>query len=77
MWQCVHRHLPELRAAGRVRRAVAANVLERFLECRDPHYGFARMRCAECGHDRLLAFSCKTRYFCPSCHQKRVLAYSE
>jgi hypothetical protein len=22
-------------------------------------------------------FSCKTRYFCPSCHQKRMLAYGE
>jgi hypothetical protein len=30
-----------------------------------------------CGHDYLLAFSCKTRYFCPSCHQKRVLLYGE
>jgi transposase-like protein len=25
----------------------------------------------------LLAFSCKTRYFCPNCHQKRVLLYGE
>jgi hypothetical protein len=31
----------------------------------------------QCGHDYLLAYSCKTRYFCPSCHQKRMLAYSE
>ncbi len=22
-------------------------------------------------------YSCKTRYFCPSCHQKRVLLYAE
>jgi ribosomal protein S27E len=75
LWQCVRRHLPELRACGRVRRAVEKNVLERFLDCGDPHRGFARIRCAGCGHDLLLAFSCKTRYFCPSCHQKRVLAW--
>src|SRR5207253_9518170 len=25
----------------------------------------------------LLAFSCKGRYFCPSCHQKRVLMFGE
>ncbi|MES9898021.1 MAG: transposase zinc-binding domain-containing protein [Sedimenticola sp.] len=25
----------------------------------------------------LLAFSCKTRYFCPGCHQKRMLAYGD
>jgi hypothetical protein len=77
LWQCVSRHLPELRAEGRVRRAIESNVLERFLECGDLHYGFARIRCGGCGHDRLLAFSCKTRYFCPSCHQKRVLAYGD
>jgi ribosomal protein S27E len=60
-----------------VRRVVERNVLERFLECGDPHHGFARIRCGGCGHDVLLAISCKTRYFCPSCHQKRVLAYGE
>ena len=77
LWQCVRRHLPELRASGRLRRAVEENVLERFLECGDLHCGFARIRCGGCGHNLLLAFSCKTRYFCPSCHQKRVLAYGE
>jgi len=37
----------------------------------------ARVYCDHCGHDYLLAFSCKARYFCPSCHQKRMLAYGE
>ena len=60
-----------------VRRAIEANVLARFLECGDLHRGFARIRCGGCGHDLLLAFSCKTRYFCPSCQQKRVLLYGE
>ena len=60
LWQCVSRHLPELRAAGRLRRAIEQNVLERFLECGDLHCGFARIRCGGCGHDQLLAFSCKT-----------------
>ncbi len=77
LWQCVSRHLAELRASGRICRAVERNVLERFLECGDLHRGFARIRCGGCGHDLLLAFSCKTRYFCPSCHQKRVLAYGD
>ena len=39
--------------------------------------GFARVRCDHCGHEYLLAFSCKRRHFCPSCHQKRVVEYGE
>ena len=26
----------------------------------------------DCAHEYLLAFSCKCRYFCPSCHAKRL-----
>jgi len=29
------------------------------------------------GHPSCPAFSCKGRYFCPSCHMKRVLQFSE
>jgi Transposase zinc-binding domain/Putative transposase len=77
LWQCARRHASELRDAGRLRRPVEEQVIERFIECGDPHHGLARIRCDACGHDYLLAFSCKTRYFCPSCHQKRVLLYGE
>ncbi len=31
-----------------------------------------RIRCPECGHERLLAFSCKCRGFCPSCQARRA-----
>lgn len=54
-----------------------ADGLERFLACGDLHHGFARLYCDQCGRDYLLAYSCKTRYFCPSCHQQRILAYGE
>ena len=30
------------------------------------------MRCGSCKHEFLLAFSFKCRYFCPSCHAKRL-----
>ncbi|WP_422565920.1 transposase zinc-binding domain-containing protein [Ideonella sp.] len=30
------------------------------------------MRCGECGHDKLLAFSCKRRGVCPSCGARRM-----
>jgi hypothetical protein len=35
-------------------------------------HGFLRLRCGECGHDTLLAFSCKRRGFCPSCGARRM-----
>lgn len=52
-------------------------VIHRFLECGDLHNGFARVRCGECGLEFLVAFSCKGRHFCPSCHQKRVVEFGE
>ena len=48
-------------------------MIERFIACGDPREGFARIYCDACRHEFLLAYSCKTRTFCPSCHQKRVL----
>jgi len=39
-------------------------------------HGFARIRCDACAHEYLLAFSCKCRYFCPSCHAKRLARWS-
>nr|WP_232367257.1 transposase zinc-binding domain-containing protein [Desulfocicer vacuolatum] len=37
------------------------------------HFGFAGVRCEECGHGYLLAFSCKRRQFYPFCHLKRII----
>jgi hypothetical protein len=77
LWRCAQCHGKELREAGRFQRAVEERTLEHFIACGDPHHSFARIYCDACGHDILLAFSCKTRYFCPSCHQTRVLLYGE
>jgi len=49
----------------------------RYLDCGDLHNGFARISCPDYGHEYLLAFSCKRRHFCPSCHQKRVVKFGE
>lgn len=38
-----------------------------FLECGILAHGFLRLRCGDCGHDKLVAFSCKRRGFCSSC----------
>ena len=77
LYQCVTRHYEELETGGHFTRPVEEQVLTRFLDCGDLQQGFARVYCDNCGHDYLLAFSCKSRYFCPSCHQKRMLAYGE
>jgi len=37
--------------------------------------GVARVRCPDCRHEFLVAFSCKLRGLCPSCHQKRELLW--
>ena len=42
-----------------------------FLECGILAHGFLRLRCGDCGHDKLVAFSCKRRGFCPSCGARR------
>ena len=31
----------------------------RYLDCGDLYNGFARVKCKDCGHEYLLAFSCK------------------
>ena len=60
------------------RRPYIKDVVYRYLDCGgDLRCGFARVRCDHCGHEYLLAFSCKRRHFCPSCHQKRVVEYGE
>jgi len=43
-----------------------------YLTCGILAHGFARARCASCGYDFLVAFSCKGRGACPSCNAKRM-----
>jgi hypothetical protein len=46
--------------------------LRSYLKCGILAHGFARARCASCGYDFLVAFSCKGRGACPSCNAKRM-----
>jgi hypothetical protein len=43
-----------------------------YLGCGILQRGFVRVRCTSCGHDRVVAFSCKGRGFCPSCGGRRM-----
>ncbi|MFH1562357.1 MAG: transposase zinc-binding domain-containing protein [Nitrospirota bacterium] len=58
-------------------RPVITEVIYKYLDCGILSRGFARVRCSDCRHEYLLAFSCKCRYFCPSCHQKRLIQLGE
>ena len=55
----------------------ATATVESFLRCGDLASGFTRLHCPDCGLERLLAFTCKGRHFCPSCHQRRVRSTSD
>ena len=54
-------------------RAIIGRTVEKFQECGDLQQGFARVRCPKCRHEFFVAYSCRGRCFCPSCHQKRAL----
>lgn len=43
-----------------------------FLRCGILAHGFLRLRCEQCREEKLVAFSCKKRGFCPSCGGKRM-----
>lgn len=58
-------------------RPYVTDVFYKFMNCGDPKLGFARVKCKDCNYEYLLSFSCKRRYFCPSCHQRRVLEFGE
>jgi len=46
--------------------------LEAYLECGLASRGFALLSCESCPERRLVAFSCRTRGFCPSCLGRRM-----
>ncbi len=84
-YQCVQDHFEAFEQVYEERferqygffRPYVSHVIYRYLDCGDLHNGFARVRCGDCGHEYLLAFSCKRRHFCPSCHQKRVVEFGD
>lgn len=43
-----------------------------FLKCGILAHGFLRAQCESCSHEKLVAFSCKRRGFCPSCGARRM-----
>jgi hypothetical protein len=80
LYRCVQEHLATWLAqcrdghhdAGPVT-AYVEREFRRYLECGILAHGFARARCGPCGHDFLIAFSCKGRGVCPACNTRRMV----
>ena len=58
-------------------RPIVQETVDKYLNCGLLENGFCRVYCDECRKDFLVAFSCKGRYFCPSCHQVRVIRWGD
>jgi len=66
-YRCVEAHFEDLAAAWDdlyvhkygFWRPYVMEVIYRYLNCGDYHFGFARVKCEDCGHEFLLPFSCK------------------
>ncbi len=56
---------------------VILDVVEGYLSCSNLQDGFAHVRCPDCHHEYLLAFSCRGRWFCPSCLAKKVVQFGQ
>ncbi|MGK0156045.1 MAG: hypothetical protein ACI9SE_003012 [Neolewinella sp.] len=65
--------LTQLEAGDRHVPRFCRREVEAFLRCGILAHGFARVFCAQCRHDDVVAFSCKGRGFCPSCGTRRMV----
>jgi hypothetical protein len=78
LYRTVQDHLETMLAEARERSAHGfgyprhvERAFRRFIGCGQLARGFVRLRCRDCGDERLLPFSCKSR-LCPSCHARRM-----
>ena len=77
--EVVRGHLATFLAEARARSAHGFGVpwfveqeLTRYVDCGVLAHGFARVRCARCADEVLVAFSCKGRGVCPACGARRM-----
>ena len=59
-------------AEGRPLPEYVKEEFEAFLRCGILAHGFLRLKCTSCSQEKIVAFSCKKRGFCPSCTGKRM-----
>jgi ribosomal protein S27E len=76
LYQLVDKHCPalvdQLESQGKSLPAHVHREFEAYLKCSRLEHGFLRIRCDKCHLERLVAFSCKKRGFCPSCGACRM-----
>jgi ribosomal protein S27E len=78
LYQLVEQYYPALLAAreatGRPLPGYVQAEFEAYLKCGRLEHGFLRVRCEDCHAEKLVAFSCKRRGFCPSCGARRMVS---
>lgn len=76
LYQLVEQHYPAFREmcamAGRSLPDYIEDEFDAYLKCGRLEDGFLRVRCEHCHAEKLVAFSCKKRGFCPSCGARTV-----
>jgi hypothetical protein len=76
LYQLVEQHYPafldHLAAESRGLPEYVQQEFEDYLKCGRLEHGFLRVRCEVCHDEKLVAFSCKGRAFCPSCGARRM-----
>jgi hypothetical protein len=85
LWQVVHTAWDDFltgyerhhRPAMGPLRPESVTAVQAYYRCGDLTTGFTRYLCPDCGHERLLAFTCKARHICPACHQRRTRQTAE
>jgi ribosomal protein S27E len=77
LYRIVERYWPELESllASREQQLpkYVREEFEGYLRCGRLEHGFLRVACEDCRDEKLVAFSCKGRGFCPSCGAKRMV----
>jgi len=76
LYQIIQEYWPEFQAElashGKYLPAYVTKEFEEYLKCGRLEHGFLRIRCEACHDEKLVAFSCKKRGFCPSCGARRM-----
>ena len=76
LYQIVDEYWPEFQAElasqDKYLPAYVTQEFEAYLKCGRLEHGFLRVRCETCHDEKLVAFSCKRRGFCPSCGARRM-----